>query len=447
MRVLLVSTYEMGHQPVHLAAPAAALGNAGHEVTTVDLAVDRLDPALLDSVDVVAFSVPMHTAMRLAMRGAEAVRARRSDLPVCFYGLYATVSRDRTLGPLADRLIAGEYVSELVAWVDDLQRGARSSSATVNLDRAPARLPVRAGLPPLERYARLEVAGEQRLAGYVEASHGCSYRCRHCPVPAVYDGRTRKVPADVVLADVDRLVSMGARHITFGDPDFLNRWRHALEVVHGLHAAHPEVTYDITTKVEHVLRYQELWPEFAATGCLFAVSAFEILNDDILGYLEKGHTAAEAGRAVEILRSHGIEVRPSWLPFMPWTTVEDVHTILDFVVRHDLVSNVDPVQYTIRLLIPEGSLLLDLPEILPYLGPYDDERLTYTWRPADPRTGELQQELSALVERRTGEGVGLFDTFMDVREAVHRAAGIRGDLALVTGSREGRPRLTEPWFC
>src|SRR5439155_14079662 len=213
-------------------------------------------------------------------KGAEAVKAQRPGLPVCLYGLYATNGAHHV-----DHVIAGEYETELVNWVDG------SSTGGVDLRRQRYHLPVRAELPPLDRYARLALGAEERTAGYVEASHGCAHRCRHCPVPVVYDGRTRRVPTDVVLDDIAQQIDAGARHITFGDPDFLNRWAHSMQVVEELHTRHPDVTYDITTKVEHILRHAGLLPELARTGCLFAVSAYECVNDEILGYLDKGHTA------------------------------------------------------------------------------------------------------------------------------------------------------------
>src|SRR5919199_174072 len=116
MRVLLVSTYELGHQPLHLASPAAALRAAGHEVRCLDLSVERWRPEEIHWAERLAFSVPMHTAMRLAVRAAEHARRVRPELPICFYGLYAPVGRDRTLGRLAERLIAGEYEPSLVRW-------------------------------------------------------------------------------------------------------------------------------------------------------------------------------------------------------------------------------------------------------------------------------------------------------------------------------------------
>src|SRR5215203_4603957 len=372
MRVLLVSTYELGHQPLHVASPAAALHRAGHEVRCVDLSVERWDTGTLEWAQAVGFSVPMHTAMRLAMRAAAGVRRARPELPVCFYGLYAPVSRDLTVGALADRAIAGEYEPALTAWVGALAAGgppdARADEPLVQLGRDEFEPPARDLLPPLERYAHLALGGEERLVGYVEASHGCVHRCRHCPVPPVYDGRIRIVGAEIVLRDIARLVELGARHITFGDPDFLNGRRHSLRIVQAMHERFPHLTFDCTTKVEHILRNAQL-------------------------------------------REHGIEIRPSWMPFTPWTTAGDVVEMLDFVAEHDLVGNVDPVQYTIRLLLPEGSLLLDHPDMRPQLGPYDAERLSYRWTSVNLGSDRLQARLAALVQQSAAGSEPIAETF------------------------------------
>src|SRR3954464_7121037 len=427
MRVLLVSTYELGHQPLHVASPATALQAAGHDVRCVDVSVEPWDLEAVEWAERIAFSVPMHTAMRLAMSAAEAVKSRRPDLPVCFYGLYAPVSRDLTLGRLADRVIAGEYEPALVAWAGGARTGPERE-----LGRNAFQLPARDLLPSLERYAHLALHGEERLVGYVEASHGCVHMCRHCPIPSVYDGRIRIVQADTVLADVEQLVAAGARHITFGDPDFLNGRKHSLAVAEAMHERFPELTFDCTVKVEHVLEFPQVWPELARCGCLFVVSALESVNDDILARLDKGHTKRDAADAIALLREHGIELRPSFLPVTPWTTHQDVIDLLEFVAEHDLVGNVDPVQYTIRLLLPEGSLLLDHPDMAPHLGPYDADRLSWTWTSADPAVDELQARLAALAEA----GALTYERI---------CAEVGADIEI--GHVEERPRLTEPWFC
>jgi radical SAM superfamily enzyme YgiQ (UPF0313 family) len=427
VRVLLVSTYELGHQPLHVASPAAALRAAGHEVRCIDISVDPWDASAVEWADRVAFSVPMHTAMRLAMRAAEAVKEAHPDMPVCFYGLYAPVSRDLTLGRLADRVIAGEYEPGLVAWA-----GGANGGPEIDLGRGQFAVPARELLPPLDRYARLACDGEERLVGYVEASHGCVHMCRHCPLPTVYDGRIRIVGVDTVIADVEQLVDAGARHITFGDPDFLNGRKHSLAVVRAMHERFPHLTFDCTVKVEHILEFPQVWPELARCGCLFVVSALESVNDEILVRLDKGHTTRDAAHAIALLREHGIELRPSFLPFTPWTTREDVADLVRFVAEHDLVGNVDPIQYTIRLLLPEGSLLLDHPDMRPHLGSYDPERLSWAWTSADPAVDELQARLAALAE----DGSLTYERVCD-------EVGVDID----PGPVEERPKLTEPWFC
>ena len=335
---------------------------------------------MVDWADRVAFSVPMHTATRLARELAATITK-----PVCCYGLYAAMCDD-----VADVVIVGEYEDALVAWVEGEPVGTPVQLGRARPERRNGTGPARALLPPLDRYVRLSVGNEMRMVGSVEASRGCAHRCRHCPVPVVYDGRVRVADEAAVLADIDQLVAAGAQHITFGDPDFLNAPQHSMRIVRALHARFPDVTFDCTIKVEHVLAHQDLLSELRDSGCLFMVSAFESLNDETLDRLDKGHTADDAAHAVQLLRAHGIDVRPSFLPFTPWTTRDDIVDLLEFAYAHDLVGSIDPVQYTIRLLLPEGSLLLDHPDLAPFVGPWDPARLTYEWAPADPRMDALQ---------------------------------------------------------
>lgn len=461
MRILLVSTYELGHQPVHVASPAAALRATDHEVRAIDVSVQPWDPALVAWADGVAFSVPMHTAMRMALTLAASVRTERPDVSICLYGLYAAMGRNSIAAAAADRVIVGEYEPGLLAWAGEIG-GAGVPGAghdvVVHLGRSSFTTPSRDLLPPLESYARLVLGEEERLAASVEASHGCSHRCRHCPLPVVYDGRLRVVPEDVVLRDVAQLVAMGARHLSFGDPDFLNGPRHALRVARAVHSCFPELSFDLTTKVEHILEHADLWATLAEAGCLFVVSAFESVDGETLRILDKGHTAADASAAVRLLRRHGIEVRPSWLPFAPWTRTTELAAMLDFVVAHDLVENVDAVQYTIRLLLPEGSLLLSAPQVRARLERYDPERLSWVWTAAEPGLDDLQAELAELVETAgTAPGIpGAATLFEQVCRRVRDHLPADVDSSAAGSPRRGsaslgpvgpRPRLSEPWFC
>jgi len=450
MRTLLISTYELGHQPLHAASASGALLQAGHEVRCLDLSVEMWDDATVTWADAVAISVPMHTATRLAERAAQRIRQDNPDTPIAFYGLYAGMEHHPEGSKLADAHVAGAYEHGLVEWLGRLGSREDTAGPQVDLARRSSVLPARHLLPDISRYAHMALGDDELPVGYTEASRGCVHTCRHCPVPIVYDGRIRIIEPEVVLADIDQLVTAGARHITFADPDFLNGVRHSERVVRAMHVRHPHLTFDVTTKVEHILEHANVWEDFAAAGCLFVVSAFESVNDEILRRLDKGHTAAESARAMWQLRRHGIETRPSWMPFTPWTTPADVLAIMEFVRDHDLIANVDPVQFTIRLLLPQGSLLLYLPEMVPHLRGYDEERLTYQWRAGDPRSDVLQEELAGIVEcgiaEESSDAVLFERLWMAVRAAAPEApAGSPPRLA--SRPLPVRPRLTEPWFC
>lgn len=433
VRVLLVSTYELGRQPVHLASPAAALRRAGHEVRVIDLAVEEWRGDYLTWAERLAISVPMHTATRLADQLILEVRAARPELPIALYGLYAGLG-----GEPVEARIEGEYEPGLLEWVDGGTPPAR------HLGRSDFTVPDRMGLPGLASYARLEHAGRTVLAGAVEASHGCRHRCRHCPIPAVYDGRIRVVPRDEVLADIENLVAAGAGHVTFGDADFLNAPAHSLAVIEEAHRRHPHLTYDATVKVEHILEHRDLWSRLAGSNLAFVVSAFESVDESTLRILDKGHTVDDMVEAVKVVRAAGIHIRPTWLPFFPWTTVSDVADVFEFLAGHDLGAATDPVQMAIRLLVPRGSLLESHPGVRPHLSRYDDAALTWVWEFADEDTALLHKQVDAIASEAADCGREAVATLEEMRRLVESASG-RAISPFVAGPPG--PRLTESWFC
>jgi radical SAM superfamily enzyme YgiQ (UPF0313 family) len=447
--ILLVSCYELGHQPLGLAWPKAFLERAGYAPDTLDLAIEPLDAAKVRQARLVGIAVPMHTALRLGAQAAQHIRRVNPECRIVFYGLYALLNADFLLTGPADAVLGGELEAELVALVQRFETGAAPAvQPQAVLARLDFPIPSRAGLPALTRYVSLARGGRLVPAGYVEASRGCLHQCLHCPIPSAYGGRFFVVPQDIVLADIRQLIAAGAGHITFGDPDFLNGPGHSLRLVRALHAQFPDVTYDFTAKIEHILEHRALFSEFAATGCVFVVSAVESLSDAVLAHLEKGHTRADVPAALNVIREAGLVLRPSFVPFTPWATLRDYVDILDFVEAQDIVDQVDPVQYTIRLLIPPGSLLLSRPATRPFLGSLDRAGLTYRWTHPDQRMDELQQQVSALVERaaRDTEDPGV--TFHRVRSlAAARAGRPVGAATLPPPERPIPARLTEPWFC
>lgn len=472
MNVLLISTYEMGRQPFGLASPAAWLRAAGIPVACLDLSREPLREDAVRQADFIAFYIPMHTATRLAIRILPQVRRLNPKAHLCFYGLYAPVNEDylRSLG--AQTILGGEFEAALVDAVrrkserrlaprgdgsDD--REAKSSRPRsrggVQPEFALPRLqfiaPDRSGLPPLSRYARLEHPdGTARITGYTEASRGCKHVCRHCPVVPVYQGRFRIVQPEIVLEDIRRQVARGAQHITFGDPDFFNGIRHALAIATALHREHPALTYDVTIKVEHLLKHAAYLSTLRETGCLFVTTAVESLDDRILEHLQKSHTRADFLRVVDLFRSAGLELSPTFVAFTPWVSLEGYCEMLDEIEALGLVENLASVQIGIRLLIPAGSRLLELEEVQRLAGGFNQAELIYPWEHPDPRVDELYESVQDAIQQGIRNKEPRRAIFSRVREVARKMAGLSATrlAALpIFASRSSVPYLTEPWYC
>ena len=434
MRVALVSTYELGRQPFGLASPAAWLRAHGHDVACWDLACDSLPSGALESAELVAIHLPMHTATRLAARLIPKLRGAGAHL-AC-YGLYAPVNADYLRGLGVETIIGGEFEASLL----DLANGRNPGASSISLDRQRFLVPDRTGLPPLTRYARLSVNGSLKTVGYTEASRGCKHLCRHCPIVPVYNGAFRVVQREVVLEDIRQQAQAGAQHITFGDPDFFNGPAHAMAIVRALRADFPGLTYDVTIKVEHLLQRRDLIPELKQTGCLFVTSAVEAVDDEILRKLDKGHTCEDFVEAARLLREADLTLAPTFVAFTPWTTRKGYQDLLRTIAALDLVEHVAPIQLAIRLLIPAGSRLLELPEFAAL--PFDAQLLSHRWLNPDPAVDQLAYDLQAIVKREEQRRSPRSTIFAKVWEAAH---GAPPDFKLP--ARATIPYLTEPWYC
>jgi radical SAM superfamily enzyme YgiQ (UPF0313 family) len=420
VRVLLISTYDLGRQPFGLASPAAWLRNAGVDVDCADTSRERLTDERIAAAELVAFYLPMHTATRLAAPLIDRVRRVNPAASLAAYGLYAPINEAWLREKGVTHVLGPEGEEELV----HLAKGTESGDATTRVTRSPRESrphltlsPQRGGLPPLATYAALRMPdGSTRVVGSTDATRGCKHLCRHCPIVPVYKGRFHAIPADAVLDDVRQQVAAGAQHITFGDPDFFNGPTHARRIVERLATECPGVTYDVTIKIEHILRHASMLPLLTRTGCLFITSAVESIDEAVLRHLAKGHTRADFVRAVQLCRDAGVMLAPTFVPFTPWTTLEGYDELLQTIDRLDLREQVAPIQLAIRLLITNESPLLELADIQAVITGFDPASLTWPWRHRDPRVDALQQ-------------------------SVMRSVG-----ASATRPRAA-PHMTEAWYC
>jgi radical SAM superfamily enzyme YgiQ (UPF0313 family) len=459
LNVVLISTYEMGRQPFGLASPAAWLRQGGAQVTCLDLSREAFREDAIRGADMVAFYVPMHTATRLAVQWIGPVRKLNPRAHICFYGLYAAMNEEYLRGLGVHSILGGEFEAGLAHLAARLRSASPNGSpATVeqtepvlSLARLRFQVPDRRNLVPLAQYAHLVVpGGAHRTVGYTEASRGCKHLCRHCPIVPVYDGVFRVVDREVVLADIRQQVAAGASHITFGDPDFFNGIGHALAIVEALHREHAQLTYDVTIKIEHLRKHRKCLPALRDTGCLFVTSAVESADDAVLKHLDKGHTRTDFLGVIKDFRELGLTLQPTFVPFTPWTTLNGYLDLLRVLMDQDLEENVAPIQLGIRLLIPAGSRLLELPDVRGLAGAFDPQALVHPWRHPDSRVDALCTEVQGIIAvsekmKRTRSA-----TFARIWKAAAEAAGAMDESvarAIPMLSRAAIPYLNEPWYC
>jgi radical SAM superfamily enzyme YgiQ (UPF0313 family) len=534
MKIVLISTYELGRQPFGLVSPAAWLRRRGHEVTCFDLTRQGLDSGAVGAAELIAIYLPMHTATRLACKLIPSLREQNSQAHVCCYGLYAPMNAAylRSIG--VGTILGGEFEGGLVRLAerlgdkgdkifpqglkpadaessmselklrppnatmceppadgdalkrtpttfvvtpthaetprgpekpqgsedsalrygggDALKRTPTTFVATqtepmISLERLRFEVPDRAGLVPIAEYAHLVVpGGGYRVVGSTEASRGCKHLCRHCPIVPVYNGVFRIVERDVVLADVRQQVAAGAQHISFGDPDFFNGIRHAMELVEAFHHEFPSVTYDVTIKIEHLRKQEQHLARLRDTGCLFVISAVESVDDGILERLDKGHTREDFLYVARKFREMGMTLHPTFVPFTPWTTMDGYLDLLRVLAASELIENVAPIQLGIRLLIPEGSRLLELEDMRRAVGVFDAESLVYPWKNSDARVDALSEMVQSIAAEADRKKESRGAAFARIWDGAHLAAGIDAPELRVAEGR-GVPFLSEPWYC
>jgi radical SAM superfamily enzyme YgiQ (UPF0313 family) len=445
--VLLLSTYDLGRQPMGLASPAAWLRAAEIETDCVDLSRDALSDDRIRAADLVAFYLPMHTATRLAGPVMARVRGVNPSARLVAYGLYAPLNAAWLREQGVEHVLGPEAEADLVALARS--REPEAGSPAPRTRRLRLLQPDRSALAPLTRYTSLQMPdGSRRVVGATEATRGCKHVCRHCPIVPVYEGTFRAIPLDLVIEDVRAQVRAGAQHISFGDPDFLNGPTHARRLVERVAREFPRLTYDVTIKIEHLLDHAGMLGVLRDTGCLFVTSAVESVDDEVLVKLRKGHTRAGFVRAVDLCGQAGLTLSPTFVPFTPWTTREGYLDLLEQIALLGLVRHVAPIQLAIRLLVTARSKLLELPDIERVVEPFDATSLTFPWRNPDPAVDRLQQGVLHLVstfaKAPRGEVFARIEALARGSDPLHESTQ-----SLDTGREGGLtpPYLTEAWYC
>ena len=428
MKILLTSFYDLGKQPKIIAEIVDRYNSSEIEFDFVDFSVENQNIDL-ENYDVLGIYAPMHTATILSI---EYIKDKILPNKMFTFGLYGSVLEDFNSSIRYIKDIESDELALFLEINDDHQFSLKNN------------IPNRQIFPDISNYAHLVDGSNNIIAGSVETTYGCKHSCTHCPVPISFNGTFKTYSLEKIISDVENQVNQGAKHISFNDPDFFNGPIHALKILESLNKKFPTITYDSTIKVEHIIKYKKYFKELSSLNMVFVISAFETTNDLVLSILEKNHTSNDLNTSIEISQDFGIDVRPTWMPFSPWTELNDLSSIVKLIEKYELRETVDPIQLTIKLLIPKHSLIIKKPEINKYLGNYEKNSLSFKWEYENNDVEKLQSSLfdfilhnSELDEHKQYLGmVNIIEKFTDTEL-----------LKNSTYDFKNVPKLSETWFC
>jgi len=128
------------------------------------------------------------------------------------------------------------------------------------------------------------------------------------------------------------------------------------------------------------------------------------------------------------------------------TTLAGYCELLAAIESLGLIEHVPPVQLMIRLLIPDGSRLLELEDIRGVIGKYSPASLTYPWTHRDPAVDALQRSIEGIVGRQlVADRQTVFGQIWDEAFAAAQLPPPRRQTPRL--SRAAIPYLNEPWYC
>lgn len=393
-KVAVVSAFEAKLQPILAASAAGALRSAGAQVSAWDADVCPNDFPGGD-FDLVLISIPSYEGIEAGAEVASRFKlagARR--VLVC--GQYAWLNAG-TLAELTDGVVVDEpegMTGSLLAYARGEVTAAQVEGIFTGEGTRPKprrrtardwRLPARDLFPPIANYP--EHSTKFGLLGNIEATRGCHHKCSYCAVYAAYGVAAIPVDADIVLADAAQLAAQGARHFAFVDAEFFNTRRHALHVMEAVADRLGPVTFELTTRFDHILEFEAEINQMTGLGLRVITSALEFPSEKVLQVFDKGIDVPGIKKAIRAAKAAGLELRPTFITFTPWVTLTEIEALEDFLDETGIADWVDHTARQTRVLLFKGSPLLGSPWLDGVT--LIDRGFYYDWVHPDPAVDEL----------------------------------------------------------
>ncbi len=404
IKVLLVSNFEGGYQPISVATACSALIDNGFNTSILDTYVDGIKEEVLEKADFVAISIPLFDALFPAIEIAKIVRKLNKKAHIAFFGQYASINANRLSPKYSDTCISGEWEDVLVDLAQQLSENKDTIFSTVmslsQVKRCGQKViqkfyvPNRKLLPPLHKYPQDQIdklCGNKQVVGGTEISRGCHHKCLYCSVYAAYEGKVLTIPEEVTILDVRNMVKNGMTHLTFMDADYFNSKYNGINIIKKLHSEFPTLTYDFTTRVDHINANKEIIAEMSNLGVKFITTAIEFPCQEVVDEIAKDINIKDIEEALHFLRGTNIKINPTFIMFNPWIKLENLMDFKVFVKKNKLDDIIDPIQYETRLHIYKGSPLMQRKSIQNL--ELVEHEFNYEWKHPDPRVDEVYSQM------------------------------------------------------
>jgi len=261
---------------------------------------------------------------------------------------------------------------------------------------APAPLPSVHHPPPVipPEIATQDVRGAN---AYIETHRGCAGACTFCQVPRFFgrDVRSREIPE--ILKEVREFKKHGAKRLSisggtgsyfqyhdghFNEDAFAELLKGMAKIMGPKNISSPDIRVDAIsdTILDAIHDYTIGWVFFG----------LESGSDDMLRTMGKGATVADADRAIETCRDHGLNVAGSFIVGYPNETEADYEATKERIASWGLddvfISIAEPIPGT-----PLATLSLKTPvEENPVFTPHTGEYHALHLSEAEARSFDLQ---------------------------------------------------------
>lgn len=349
--------------PLQLAYLAGAALKAGHEAMIYDAMnkdttfediraqVESFGPDFVMSLDYLPVTGAISTAtVPAALEALGVAKQVDPDIVTLIGGPHPTFMYEEMLrdeGNTADYIVRGESEATLLDLMDTLGRGGSPSEVegiAFMSDGKVVTTPMRAHIHDLDA---LEVAWHLldwedyhynvepygRMAS-VLTSRGCMMSCSFCAQRLFWRGDWRARDPKKAVDEMRHLVeTYDVEFITLIDAyptRDRERWEQILDLL--IEAKLP-VRLLIETRVEDIIRDEDILPKYHDAGIIHVYLGAETSTDAQLASLNKGTTIDQNKQAIDLLKAHDIMIEASFMIGFPNETWESIKLTTNEAIR------------------------------------------------------------------------------------------------------------------